>query len=116
MAASAIGAELAVVHVIGSVAVPAVVVDGLDFGQGAAVTLGTSDVGVTTHQREIRLHVVIEEPRLPADRVVAGIAALVKIPVVLVIFAVTGDARAVGMGERLVSVALGTLLVGMRPE
>lgn len=113
MAATTIGAELAVMHVVSAMTVAAVVVDGLDFRKRAPVTLGTGDVGVTAHQREIRLNVVVEIPRLPADRVMARVTALVEIAIVVVVLEMARDAGAVGIGERLVFMALAAFLVAM---
>ena len=102
MAATTIGAELAVMHVVSAMTVSAVVVDSLDLQKRAPVTLCTGDAGVSAHQREIRLNVVVERPRRPADRVMARVAALVEIAVVVVVLEMTCDAGAVGIGECLV--------------
>ena len=89
--------ELPVVGVVLGVAVHAAladVCDGLALGGGLGVTGRTSHLGVATCQGVFRAFVVVEIPRFPVTRVVAGLALRAQRGLVLVVFEVAIDAFA----------------------
>jgi len=71
MALCAVGTEFAVMNVIELVAIRTVTTEFCVRTQWPAMTRLTRNVGVRTVQHEARLAIVIEEPLLPVNRVVA---------------------------------------------
>ena len=112
MAAAAIGAEFAVVLIVGPVAVAAAATDALHRLQGAAVTVGAGDVDVRAIEPERRLRVVIEQPQVPRHRVVTSRAPVPEVVAVrrLGLF-VALAADGLGVGEYLGLMALFAFLV-----
>lgn len=107
MTAAAVGSELTVVNVIGTMTVRAVLAQARLRGKRLPVTALARDVCVCTVKRETRLLVVVEQPLLPVDRVVAQPAILAEATVVRVVFAVATEAvfRCVAKYVRLVALA-----------
>jgi len=70
------------------------------------MTVITGDVNVSAVKLEIGLYVVIENPQVPGDRTVAGIALSGEIPAVRVVVFVAVGANAVDVFERLGLVAV----------
>lgn len=92
MAATTIGTEFTVVNVVCAVTVNATAPDFLHPLQRASVTVSTADINVSAIQEEFRLYVVIEQPQIPGDRVMAGVAIVFEATVVIVVFQMTGNA------------------------
>ena len=67
--------------------------------QRAPVTVVAGNFYMGAIQAEARLHVVIEQPQIPCDRVVAGAAFFIKAALVSIILSVTVDAVAVCTGK-----------------
>ena len=99
MTATAVRAEFAVVHVISTMAIPTIAVDRRDFVQGDSVAIVAGNADVSPLERELGLCGVIESPDVPGDRVVAGVAAILEISAVRVVFTMTGNAAALFAGE-----------------
>jgi len=59
------------------------------------------DVHVGAIQFEVRLHIVIEQPQVPRDRVVTGLTALFEQSLVGIILAMTADTTAAGVSKML---------------
>ncbi len=70
------------------------------------MTVITGDVNVSAVKREVGLYVVIENPQVPGDWVVAGIALSGEIATVRVVVFVAVGADAVDVCERLGLVAV----------
>lgn len=62
MAASAVGAEFAIMNIVGTMAVTTTAFDGPDFIQRHAVTVVTANVDVGTVKGEVGLQIMIEGP------------------------------------------------------
>jgi len=86
VAAATVKAEFAVMYVIGAVAAAAGSVDGFYLVQRHAMAIVTGDVCVRTVEYKFRLGIVIKGPDFPGDRVVAGVARVIEMTVVRVIF------------------------------
>ena len=75
------------------------------------MTVVARDVQVSAIQREIRLCVVIKQPQVPRDRVVAGTTVILECAVVRVVFKMATDALSIGVWEYLAFVAGITLIL-----
>jgi len=80
------------------------------------VAVVTGNVHVRAVQKEIGLSVVIEQPKIPGDRVVTTTAVLFEIATVRVVFDMAGNAFDVGVGKELTKVAGLTFDIGMFAE
>ncbi len=76
-------------------AIAAGVTDTLHGSQRAPVTVVAGNIYMGAIQAEARLHIVIEQPQIPRDRVVAGATFIIKTALVSIVFSVTVDAVAV---------------------
>lgn len=92
MTAATVGPKLAVMDIVGTMTVGAVLAQTRLRSERPAMTAFARDVRVRTVERETRLRVVVEQPLLPVDRVVAKEAFLAKPPLMRVIVAVATDA------------------------
>jgi len=108
MTPATVGAELAVMDVVGAMTVSAVLAQARLCSERLAMTAFARDVRVRTVERETRLRVVVKQPLLPVDRVVAKEAVLAKSPLVRVIVAVATDAVFWGILEYVRVVTLAT--------
>jgi len=79
MATTAIRSEFSVMNIIVAVAHKTAPVDGRHFAQWATVAFITGDADVGTRNRKIGLQVVIKNPLVPVDRVMALVARLTKV-------------------------------------
>lgn len=104
MAAATIGAEFAVVHIVGAMAVAATAVCGLNPGERCAVTIVAANLSMCAVQREFSLYVMIEAPELPGNRVVAAVTAILEVALVRVIIAMAGNAL-----DRFIRIGLGRM-------
>ena len=59
------------------------------------MTVVAGNIYMGAIQAEARLYVVIEQPQIPRDRVVAGATLIIEAALVSIIFSVTVDAVAV---------------------
>jgi len=109
MAAATVGSELAIVDVVGTMTVGAVLAQTRLRSERLAMAAFARDVRVRAVERETRLRVVVELPLLPVDRVMAKEAVLAKPPLVRVIVAVATDAVIRGILEYMRVVTLATL-------
>lgn len=108
MAAATVGSELAIVDVVGTMTVGAVLAQTRLRSERLAMAAFARDVRVCAVERETRLRVVVEQPLLPVDRVMAKEAVLAKPPLVRVVVAVTTDAVFRGILEYVRVVTLAT--------
>lgn len=69
----------------------AVVFNGPHSFQRVSMTIGTLDFGMRAGQRKFGLRVVVENPELPVNRVVTGVALRVKIAFMWIVFFVAVD-------------------------
>jgi len=92
VAASAICAKLAIMNIVGAVAVRAAVAEAELLVQRIAVAGLACNGCVSILQRERGLHIVIEAPERPFDRVVADATVIPEPPVMLVFIIVAVDA------------------------
>lgn len=106
MAATAVGSELAIVDIVGTMTVGTVLAQARLRSERLPVAAFACDFRVCAVQRETGLLVVIEKPLLPFDRVVAQRAFFTKATFVLVVLAMAADAvfRRVAEYMRLVAV------------
>ncbi len=88
-------------HIISTVAVATTPVDAFDFVQRHSVAVVTGDIDMGAVKRELGLQVVIECPHFPTNGVVAGVAMILEISLVRVIFTVAGNAATLFTCERL---------------
>jgi len=108
MTATTVGSELAVVNVVGTMTVGAVLAQARLRSERFAMTAFARDVRMRTVEREARLRVVVEQPLLPVDRVMAKETVLAKPPVVRVVVPVAADAVVRGILEYVRVVTLAT--------
>ena len=113
MTAAAIGAKLAVVHVVGTMTITAAAVDTLHPGQSRSMAIVTTNFGVRAIKRKVGLQVVIECPEFPGNGVMTGITAIAHIALVRVVVTVARDTvdRFVGIGLAVVTAVAFLLLV-----
>jgi hypothetical protein len=108
MTPATVGSELAVMDVIGTMTVGAVLAQARLHSERLSVTALARDIRVRTVKREARLLVVIEQPLLPFDRVVAKRAIFTEAPLVRVVFPVAADTGIRGITEYVRVVTLAT--------
>ena len=77
--------------IIGAMAVATATTDRHHLVQRASVAIFTDDADMRAGKRKARLQVVIKCPNIPGNGVVAGIAALMEVTVVRVVFTVAGS-------------------------
>lgn len=116
MAAAAIRPELSIMYVMRAVTGAAAAVDGFDSFQWTAVTIITGHSDVSSGNWKIRLQVMIESPLVPANRVVAFSAGLIKIATMRVFFFVTGNTIRLSVSKGLVCMAFSALLFAVHSE
>ena len=76
MATTTVGSEFSVVNIVCSVTVSAVITGCAHRSQRTAMTVVAGDFHVRTLEGESRLHVVVEQPQVPCNRVVARLALI----------------------------------------
>ena len=113
MAAPAIRAELAVMDVVGAVAVRATTAEAHLLLQRPSMAVVAGDVDVCPEQGERRLRIVIESPGRPADRVMTLAAVVAEPAAVVVILAMTVAACRRCVFEDLRNVTGIALLLGV---
>ena len=101
MAAAAVEAELAVVNIIGTMAVPAALTKRRLHGERLPVATLTRDVDVGAIEHKPRVPVMIELPLLPVHRVVALRALVSEATAMRVIVAVALDTECRRIVEHL---------------
>ena len=102
--------------IVSSVAVSTTTADRHHFVERTAVALFAQNIDMRTIERKARLHVMVESPDIPGDRVVAGIAALMEIAVVRVVFTMAGDTVAFFVAECLRRVTVFALILVVQAE
>jgi hypothetical protein len=106
MAATAISTEFTVMNIIRPVTAKTTTIDTLHFWQSTAVAVVASDARMSALENEIRLHIVIESPDIPCDRVVAAAAFSIEVITMRIVLLVTGNTIRVGIRKNLGSVAV----------
>ena len=101
MATATIGAEFAIVQIVGAMAGSAVSVDRFHFLQGASVAVIASNINMCALEQEFSLKVMVKSPDVPCDRVVAVLAAVLEIPAMWVFFEMTGNTLTLSIREDL---------------
>lgn len=99
MAAATVGAEFTVVYIAGAMTIAAGIANTLHRSQRTPVTVVAGNINMGAIQTEARLRVVIEQPQVPCDRVVAGATFIIEAALVSIIFCVTVDAVVVRADE-----------------
>ena len=89
MTTPAICTKLSVVRIVRPVAISTTTAYVFHFLEGAAVACVTGNIDMRAIERELCLDVVIEDPQVPTDRVVAGVAAILKPTVMWILFDMT---------------------------
>jgi hypothetical protein len=92
MTAATVGAEFAVMNIIGTMAAAAASINRFDSVERGSVARIAGNFGVSAFKRKIGLYAVIERPDVPGNRVMAGVAAVIEIASMRVVFAMTGYA------------------------
>jgi hypothetical protein len=87
--------------IVGAVAGMTAAIDGLHFRQRASMAVITGDVDVSALQWKVGLNVVIKCPDVPCNRVVACAAAIIEMPVMRIVFLVTGNTVRFYVSENL---------------
>jgi len=107
MATATVGSELPIVDIVGTMTIGAVPAEARLRRKRLPVAALARDLRVCAVEREAGLRVVIEQPLLPVDRVMAQRAVLAKTPLVGVVLAVAADAvfRSVAEHVRFVTLA-----------
>ena len=116
MAAATVRSEFSVVYIIGSMAIGAAIAGFLHRRQRAAVAVVTGYVDVSSIEFEACLSIVIEQPQVPGDRVVAGLTVVFEHAVVRVIVTMTADAIDGGVSESPRLMTFVTLGIVVRTE
>lgn len=78
MAAPAVRTKFTIVNIIGTMTAVAAVADSLHRCQRTAVTVVTGDIQMRAVYRETGLRIVIKQPKVPRDRVVAGLTVVLE--------------------------------------
>jgi hypothetical protein len=102
--------------IVGAVAGMTATINGLHFRQRASMAVITGDLDVSALQWKVGLNVVIENPDVPRDRVVACAAAIIEMPVMRIIFLVTGNAVHFYVSENLGGMTLFAFGLPMRTK
>ena len=113
MATAAVGSELTVVDVIGTMTVCAVPAQARLCSERLPMAAFARDVRVSTVEREAGLLVVIEPPLLPIDRVVAECTILAEAPFVRVVLTMATDAVFGGVTKYVRFVTLAAIRLRM---
>ena len=71
MAASTVRPKLGIVNIVGAMAVHAALAGFSHRRERAAVAVVAGDVDMSAIQFKVRLHIVVKQPQVPRDRVVA---------------------------------------------
>ena len=116
MAAAAIRAKFSVVNVIGAMTTSAGVRGSPHRCQRTAMTGIAGNIDVRAANGEAGLSVVIEQPQIPGNRVVTGLAVFFEFTVVRVILEVTANACRFRSGEHLGLVTGLAILVVVFPK
>jgi len=116
MAAPAVGAELPVVNVIGTVTIAATSAQPSHAGQVGAVAALARNGLVRALEREIGQHVMIEHPGRPVHGVVTGSAVVAESTFVRVVFQMAIDASLGCVAEDVGFMAVPAVDVGVRAE
>jgi len=101
MTATTVGPKFSIMNVVRAVTVDAACADLLHLFQRASMTAFTGNIYVATLQQEVCLDIVVKEPEVPRDRVMAGGAVIGEDAVVIVIFQVAGDTVFLGVNVDL---------------
>ena len=104
MAAPAVGAELAIMNVVGAMTIAATSVDGFDFCKRHTVTVVAGNRIVGTVKRKVRLQTMVEGPQIPGNRVVAATTLICKVTFVRVVIAMAGNMPAMVAMAPVISV------------
>ena len=91
MTAATINAEFVVVNIVGTVAAAAAAINKFHFLDCAAVAVIASDLYVRALQRKFGLHVMVEVPQIPCNRIVAGVTTTGETAAVRVIHVVAAS-------------------------
>ena len=116
MAAATVGAELAIVNVVGTVTIAAARAEPLHSGQVRPVAALAGHGFMRALEREIGQQVVIEHPGRPFHRVVTRGAVVAETAIVRVVFEMAIDARLGRVAEDVGFMAIRALGVGMCAE
>jgi hypothetical protein len=105
MTAATVWAEFTVVIIVGAMTATAAVACLLHRRQRTAMTVITGDINMSTVDHEVRLRVVIKQPQVPGDRVMAGLAVVLKLAGMRIVLEMTADALCLGSGKHFGFVA-----------
>lgn len=111
MTTAAVGPEFTIVIIVGPVTIATVPIDVFHLVEWAAMAVVAGDGDMSALEQKVGLLVVIERPYIPADRVVAGVAAVKEVAAMRVVLSVTGSATAFCIGESLGGVAILTFIL-----
>ena len=93
MAAATVNAKLIVVDIVRAMAVTTTTVDGLHFAERASMTVIAGDIDMRTAQFEFSLNIVVKDPKIPGDRIVASVTAPGEVFTMrIVVFVASGTA------------------------
>ena len=101
MAAATVRAKFAIVDVVRTMTVATAVASSLHRCQRTAVTVIASDIQVSTVYFETGLCIVIKQPQVPGDRVMAGLAVVLEFACVRIVPKVAADALGAGFSKYL---------------
>ena len=101
MAAATVRAKFTVVDVVGTMTVGAAVANPPHRCDRTAVTIIASDTQVGAVNLETGLCIVIEQPQVPGDRVMAGLAIVLEFASVRIVIKVAAGARGIGFSKHL---------------
>lgn len=116
MTTSAVGSKFAIVHVARAMAVTTASAGGLHFLQRVSVAIVAGDLNMSTRQRKIRLLVVIKQPLVPGNRVVAGITLFVEISAMRIVLNMAGNTGGIRLAKGLRFMAVDTFHLAMGTE
>ena len=116
MAAAAVRTEFTIVYVIGPMATTAAVTGSLHYRQRTAVAVVAGNIQVSAVYFEIGLFIVIKQPQVPGDRVMAGLAVVLKLARVRIVVQVATDALGIGFSKNSCIVACVALEIVMLPQ
>jgi hypothetical protein len=74
MASATVVTKLIIVNIIRTVAIATTSADHFHFAESDSMTVVTGNTDVSAAQFEVSLQIVVENPQIPCDRVVAGVA------------------------------------------
>jgi hypothetical protein len=116
VAAATVNAKLIVVNIVCAMAVTTTAVNSLHLAEGASMTVIAGDIDVRTAQFEFSLNIVVKDPKIPGDRIVASVTAPGEVVTMRIVVFVAGGTAIVHDSEHLGLVTILAFLLVVNAE